>query len=855
MRGWRRTWQGDDPAGSFADAAAHVVVAVPTAAAVVTLLCLALAAPAASANSCPNERLRHESNIDPVSREAYSAMLSDCRAYELVTPPFKFGLAPVAGPTLVGDGSHLVIADRGAFAETGSNEGTLGAEYVLGRGEAAGWAATAVDMPGAQFNGSGGAVGQGELVDVSRDFGRGLIGSVPIGSTPGSIESKPVNPRFYIREPNSSAASCASGAIAIVDACLLEVGPAVPPATVQAWKAPFEHGAQKPTIVYRGASPDLGHVLFSSKAKEAKGDTSWLWPGDTTTERESLYELSGVAGTPRLVGLGNGPQPELISQCGTDLGSLGSENTHNAIAAQGNIVFFTAREGGCPSGGTGPRVNELYARIGASATVAISEPSLSVPGRECTGLCREDENEENGHQRSQGVFVGASEDGSKVFFLTRQPLVNGDEEGTGTGQDLYEAELEGGAIKRLVQVSHDPNAGEAAEVQGVLRTSEEGSRVYFVAHGVLAGNTDAKGEKAVVGAENLYVYEPDPATPGQFKAVFIATLPEGDESDWGFGEGGGGAGQVEVTPKTPTGSDGRFLLLASRGDLTPDTTAGEASRQLYRFDAEQERLVRVSIDENFTNSQEESEFLAREESRFEIQPPTHGTRSLAGPAPVAISDDGAYVFFQSETALTPRALNKQVAGCHSEEAGRCTETIYARNIYEYHEGHVYLISDGQDRHAVEGASAVNLIGASPSGADVYFTTADPLVPQDTDTQADVYDARIDGGFPAPAAPAPCQPDHCQGELSPPPSLQSPGSLAFSGPGDLPAPAGEPTTKPPSKTKPLTRAQKRKRALRACSRYRNRRKRNACVRRVDKRYGARSSAKQHHRATHGDRRAK
>jgi hypothetical protein len=848
MTGLRGTWRDDHLAGIFAAAPAHVVVSFLTA-----VLVLALLTPAASAESCPNARLRQESNIDPVSREAYSAQLPDCRAYELVSPPFKFGLPAGSGADKFLDGSHMVVVSRGAFAEPGSNLGVLGAEYILGRGEAAGWAATAVNTPSAQFSGSGGLSGFGELVDVSRDFARGLIASDPIGSTPGSIESKPINLRFYIREPNASAASCASGAIAIAGACLLEVGPAVPPATVEAWKeSPFGTGAEKPRITYRGASPDLGHELFSTQAPNAGETTSWLWPGDTNVAFESLYELSGVGGSePKLVGVKNkGPlasdtEAEPISQCGTDLGSRGSENTHNALAAQGSVVFFTAKQGGCENGlrlGAGPKVNELYARIGASATLSISEPSLSVPGRECTGACREDENEENGHKRSEGVFVGASADGSKVFFLTRQPLVNGDEEGTGTGQDLYEAELEGGAIKTLVQVSHDPNAGEAAEVQGVLRTSEEGSRVYFVAHGVLAGNQDAKGQKAVTGAENLYVYEPDPATPGRFKTVFIAPLSERDESDWGSGEGGGGGGQVDVTP------DGRFLLLGSRGDLTLDTTAGEGSRQLYRFDAQQERLVRVSIDENFSDSQEESEFLAREESELVIEPHTFGTRSYAGPRPVAISDDGAYVFFQSETAFTSRALNKQVAGCASEdEEGRCTETFNANNVYEYHEGHVYLISDGQDRNAVEKNSAVSLVGASPSGADVYLTTADPLVAQDTDTQQDVYDARIDGGFPAPAVSTPCQPDQCQGELSPPPSFQSPASLAFSGPGDLAAPAGEPAAKP--KTKPLTRAQKRERALRACRRYRNRRKRNACVKRVDRRYGARASAK-HSRPVQG-----
>lgn len=754
-----------------------------------TLATLLLAAPALAAGDANEASCPAATESSP----GFRAALPDCRAYELVSPAFKFGAAVKPGiENKLLDGSHLIGVSRGAFAGTGSDPGTMGAEYVFGRDEAAGWAATPMSPPATEFSGSGGLSVVGALLDTTHDFSRALIGADPTGSTPGSIESKPINPRFYIRQPNPSEASCPAGAIALAAACLLEVGPAVPPATVEAWTDEVEYfgrGAERPRITYRGASPDLKQVLFSTQAPNG-GETNWLWPGDATVYHESLYQSPASGGSePKLVGVKNeGPlasdtEAELISQCGADLGSLESGTTHNAIAAQGNVVFFTAREGGCYGGGTGPKVNELYARIGGSATLAISEPSLLVPGRDCTGVCREDENEENGHERSEGIFVGASEDGSKVFFLTSQPLLNSDEGGTGAGQDLYEAELEGGAIEKLIQVSHnDVNAGEAAEVQGVLRTSEEGTRVYFVAHGVLAGNQDAKGESALAGADNLYVYEPDPATPGQFKTVFIATLSGSDEYDWGAGSGGGGGGQVEVTPRTPTSTDGRFLVLASRGDLTPDTTAGEGVGQLYRFDAQQESLVRVSIDENFVNTAEESEFFREQESEFNLESSSLGTRSLAGPQPVAISSDGAYVFFQSGTALTPRALNKQLAGCSYEEGGECYSPIHANNVYEYHEGHVYLISDGQDRHAAEGGSAVNLIGASASGQDVYFATADPLVPQDTDTQQDIYDARIGGGFPAPPLPIQCSGDACQGQPSAAPPGPSPATSTFTGPG-------------------------------------------------------------------------
>ncbi len=42
-------------------------------------------------------------------------------------------------------------------------------------------------------------------------------------------------------------------------------------------------------------------------------------------------------------------------------------------------------------------------------------------------------------------------------------------------------------------------------MQGVVRISEDGSHVYFVARGVLASNANAEGQTAVQGADNLYV--------------------------------------------------------------------------------------------------------------------------------------------------------------------------------------------------------------------------------------------------------------------------------------------------------------------------------------------------------------
>jgi hypothetical protein len=161
----------------------------------------------------------------------------------------------------------------------------------------------------------------------------------------------------------------------------------------------------------------------------------------------------------------------------------------------------------------------------------------------------------------------------------------------------------------------------------------------------------------------------------------------------------------------------------------------------------------------------------------------------------------------------------------------------AQNVYEYHDGRVSLVSDGRDTSEADGPSSVSLIGTDASGADVFFTTVDPLVAQDTDTQLDVYDARIGGGFPAPAASSECQGEACQGALGAPLSLGVPSSATFSGAGNLASPVPSPgdTTRP----RPLTRAQKLAKALKACRAKRDKRKRSACTKQARKRYGAKA----------------
>ncbi len=677
-----------------------------------------------SSPGCPNRSL-----------PGFRVYLPECRAYEMVTPPYKEGFSVPAPAALAvsDDGSQVLVESSGSFLTPEGTEpegtGLFGHAYRLVRTEAS-WEAVPVDAPFSKHPDIG-------VLSMSSDFGSSLWFATVPGRSVADVYLDP-----------------SAGSLPYVEPAY--VGPGAP------------LGVAQRALDFMGASEELSHALFIVRSPNVGLEEDQLWPGDTTfsERRHSLYEYAGTGNSePRLVGVSNVGVPanvgagKLISNCGTQLGSIPEGEAYNALSASGETVFFTAAE--C---GGSPPVNELYARVDQKKTVAISEPALPLPGRECTGACSTAENTPG--DRKPGIFAGASLDGSKVFFMTQQSLVNDDEKGEGSGMDLYEAEIAGegehASVVRLVQVSRggegDSTPGSGAEVLGVARISENGSHVYFVARGVLTGK-NGEGDAPSPHAPNLYVFstecpggETTCGSPVE-RTLFVATLSvatlssPGDERDWSLED----ARPVQTTP------EGRFLVFQSTGDLTPDQEERQEAGQVFEYDAETETLVRVSrgqegYDEDGNSSVYPATIPIQNE---ETDDPTTRFTGLA------VSEDGSRVFFSSSDALTPQALGG------------------VANVYEYHDGQVALISDGHDVLTESGHTTTMLIGTDESGSDVFFTTADRLVSQDTDTEVDIYDARIDGGFVLPSEPAPCSPGACRAPASEPLSLLAPASTSVS----------------------------------------------------------------------------
>jgi DNA-binding beta-propeller fold protein YncE len=751
--------------------------------------------------------------------------LPDHRSYEMVSPPQKDGaligsITFGPPPAVAEGGSRVILGSIQCFADAESCpviRGThVGTPYAFTR-TGGGWVASALAPPATQF-------ATDTWWTYSPDAGTALF-SAP--SAPHGEDD------LYARRSDGS---------------FLDVGPLSPPAAGPNLAAV----TQDPGLA---ATADLSHVLYATEP---------VWPfsqNGFAAKEGSLFEYTPASSKePALVGV-SGPNgsADLISACKTALAALPAEGE---LSADGRVVYFISGigpTGPCPSGtgannGTEVPVEELYARVDSgepdAATVPISQPmapqtlALAAHDEACTKAeCQEDITQEANWRDAQ--FWRASSDGSKVFFTSSQRLTDEASEDPSpadtkegcpksvagkSGCNLYE--YEGAAAKdasgsHLIDVSAGDHSGGGPRVQGVLAASNDGSHVYFVAKGVLTAAANDLGQSARQEQDNLYVYERDPAHPAG-QVAFIAVLSASDRADW----------EVDSEPNvTP---DGRFLVFTSSGALTPDVTRGDGARQLYRYDDQTGQLLRVSIGERGFNDNGNGG-----SGDATIVGGYHGyARAGVGRSDPTMSHDGAYIFFMSPVALTREALS-------SVHIGTCTVALFctvgqpllAENIYEYHEGTVSLISDGRDT-AVEheqgvcggSFSATCLIGVDATGKNVFFSTADQLSPQDTDTQLDVYDARIcepEHGDPCIQPPSseqsPCIGESCHG--TPPAALSqlTPGSASFSGAGNLPPPA-------PSIKKPLTKAQKLAKALKACRKDKQKAKRVSCERQARKKYG-------------------
>jgi hypothetical protein len=760
------------------------------------------------------------------------AGLPDHRAYELVTPANKGSSSDLFA---VSEQGHNVFQafNAGYAAESGyaflleaagaafgpfPNSGLFDNTYVFSRtrpgadGFGGGWAYTALASPSLGVQEAGGSVF--DPVDLSR-----LVFADAVGSKASTEGQREVILTGKAGGPYTSLYASATGSHPAGEG---------------------EPGPESANVL--GASHDLNHIVIGSgdhtlapgASEQDKGSEAlyeWQPIGTTSCSSSSPGFSENAHGCMMLINVTN--EGTLLNRCGAQLGQrslLG--RAHGAVSADGSRIIFTAPD---PSlsynptskqtkeatqecwDGAGKNTPQLYMRYGGQ-TLELSAPEEGVS--DPTGS-------------HPAVYVGANEDDSKVFFFTETELTKDTLELNLHDPELYECDIieETGTLKcRLTRISAgDPGSparepgSTGAHLLHVPAISTDGSAVYFTAYETLAPGAPPLKEPLQQTHEPINVYRYDTATSS---TTFIATISERNYPNnalvqwWKRPQG-----EAALAPNANwyTTPDGNYLLFGSERELTGYNTS-EASRcpgidsqdsaadghctELYRYHYEPEspssggNIVCVSCDPSGARPVSNALFA------------TLASRITADAGPVrAMSNNGSEIFFDTADPLVSRDGNKTL------------------DVYEWHNGAISLISSGED------PAPSYFLGMSPDATNTFFGTHAKLVPEDTDTYGDLYDARVCTTTdpcikPPPGETAQCEGDACQ---NPPPAPDDgrPMSFIFGGAGNFP---GE--LKP--QVRSLTNTQRLVNALRAC-RKKPKRHRKTCEALAHKRFGETSKS--------------
>jgi hypothetical protein len=322
---------------------------------------------------------------------------------------------------------------------------------------------------------------------------------------------------------------------------------------------------------------------------------------------------------------------------------------------------------------------------------------------------------------------------------------------------------------------------------GVVGQSDDLSRIYFVDKAALTAQAKAgtcqspiartieeenEGEVPAGFGCNLYLYEAGVGTR------LVATLPVRSDAggvgldDWAAP----GQRTAEASP------NGRYLAFGSNARLTGYDNVGPCEgsvegsvfsrgpcKEAFLYDATTGRLTCPSC-----NSAGEVPL-----GNSTLRVIRNAQKSAWLPQPRYLTNQGR-LFFDSSERLSPQDTNGGVEDVYEAEpegVGSCGRAT----------GCVSLISPGT------GSVDSNFLAMDENGENVFFTSREQLVKQDTDGLIDVYGARVGGGFASESEVPECHGETCQPTVSPLTTFSS-GTSNFLGAGNI-KPENQPENKP------------------------------------------------------------
>jgi hypothetical protein len=421
--------------------------------------------------------------------------LPEGRQYEMVSPPNKDGAEtggfniPEGGLEAASeDGSALTYVESGPIDE--SPAGNVQATQALAKRSSSGWSSQDIATPHGVATSIGPGHGQ-EYRLFSPDLSVGLV--EPKGTTTLSPEAPSNERNLYLRNESD--------------------GGYEPLVTT---RPPEKFTTDGEELRIAGASKDLSRVVFTSgqalvppAVKAGLGENLYMW----------------VAGKLQLVNVLPEGQPT-AGEAG--LGESQSEDTRNSVFDNGRVIWTWA-DNGAESLYVRNMITEKTVLAGAGLYQTASDDGSNVffianegsPSSHTGPLDEFDVNSEKlnaitpSDARVQGV-LGASEDGSTVYYVAEAALAPGASEG---GKNLYVSRLESGSWKQPVFIATLDASDEtswwgstaAGEDLGHLtaRVSPDGRYVAFMSSASLTGYDN---RDAVSGQPDVEVYLYDSGT-------------------------------------------------------------------------------------------------------------------------------------------------------------------------------------------------------------------------------------------------------------------------------------------------------------------------------------------------------
>lgn len=191
---------------------------------------------------------------------------------------------------------------------------------------------------------------------------------------------------------------------------------------------------------FAGASADGTKVFFVTEERLAAADTDSsvdIYMRDLSNETTSLVSAGGSSCAPAC---GNGPFDAAL----------------RGISADGSHVFFTTAES--LSSADNDSVADIYVRELAGETTTL----VSQGGSGCAPAC--------GNGTKVPIFQDSSQNGSRVFFSTDEPLVGADKD---TATDIYARDLPNGPTT-LISGGSSPTL-----TASFAAATADGSKVFF----------------------------------------------------------------------------------------------------------------------------------------------------------------------------------------------------------------------------------------------------------------------------------------------------------------------------------------------------------------------------------------